>query len=339
MTSSPRQQELLSRPRWEQVKRIVGWHRDPLVAADGCTPDELAAIEERLGLPLPTAIREWFEILGHRLRAVQDEAATPETISVEDDRIVIWTEDQGVWQLLVPPGGDDPVAELEFSPHELPTSVWLTGMLMSECLGAMWSWNDGTGPLGEFRPGVRGDGPMDEVNVAVFDAVKQHHPELPWPLPPMWETWYGDEDTIVRVNGTDILEWFTTSDAAHARIQQLLSDGGKPTVVARISDITDDEHQRLSRGGHFDPWLELGVDEKAAVVSLARQLSADTRQEPERRHEMTMPTDDPEPLVAALIALLAPTWGDRLTVAWRENDDAPFQVAHPEGGAAPGRLG
>lgn len=333
MSMSARQQELLAQPRWEQVGRIIGWHLNPLVTADGCTVEELTAIEERLGLPLPTVVREWFELLGHRLRAVQDAAATPETISVEDDRIVIWTEDQGAWQLLVPPGGDDPVAELEFSPHELPTSVWLTGMLISECLGAMWSWNEGTGPLGDLRPEVRGDGPMDEVNAAVFEAVKQHHPELPWPLPPMWDAWYGDDETIIRVNGTEILEWFTTSDAACARIQRLLAEGGgAPTVVARISDITEAEYQRLSENGHFNPWLDQGIDEMAAVLSHARSMSTATGAGSDRWHEMTLPTDDPDPLVAALVASLAPTWGDRLTVARRANDDAPFEVVHPSGG-------
>ncbi|MDO5067718.1 MAG: hypothetical protein Q4D96_10610 [Propionibacteriaceae bacterium] len=333
MSMSTRQQELLAKPRWEQVGRIISWHRDPLVAADGCTARELTAIEERLGLPLPTVVQEWFELLGHRLRRVQDEAATPETISVEDDRIVIWTEDQGAWQLLVPPGGDDPLAELEFSPHELPTSQWLTGMLMSECLGAMWEWNDGTGPLGEFRPEVRGDGPQDQINAATFEAVKQHYPELPWPLSPMWDAWYGDDETIIRVNGTDILEWFTTSDVAHARIQQLLGrSGSKPTVVAQITGITPDEHARFSAGGRFDPWLEQGIEAMATVLSLSTGMTTRTHEEPEPRHEMTLRTDDPDPLVAALIATLAPTWGDRLIVARCANDDDPFEVIHPSGG-------
>ncbi|RRD06317.1 SMI1/KNR4 family protein [Arachnia propionica] len=315
------------------MRRVIGWHRDPLVAADGCTAEELAVIEERLGLPLPAVLREWFEILGHRLRAVQDPAATPETITRDGDRIVIWTEDQEAWLLLVPAGGDDPVAELEFSPHELPTSVWLTGMLISECLGAMWSWNDGTGPLGEFRPGVRGDGPMDEVNASVFAAVPQHYPELPWPLPPMWQAWHGDDETVIRVNGTDVLEWFTTSDAAHARIRHLLAEGGgTPTVVARISGITEEEHERHSESGRFDPWPDQGIDEMAAVLSHARRMSTATGAEPDRWHEMTLPTDDPETLAAALVASLAPTWGDRLTVAWRADDDAPCHVVHPSGG-------
>ena len=87
--------------------------------------------QELLGLPLPAALREWFELLGHRLQAVRDIPATPQDIQVRDGVIEAWRGGEGDWSL-VTPGGEDPV--LRLGGNEAPLSTWLAAMLMSETL-------------------------------------------------------------------------------------------------------------------------------------------------------------------------------------------------------------
>ncbi|MDO5067947.1 MAG: hypothetical protein Q4D96_11760 [Propionibacteriaceae bacterium] len=331
MSMSARQQELLALPRWEQLGRVIGWHRDPLVAADGCTPAEIATARDRIGVPLPTVLQEWFEILGHRLWTIQDPAATLDTLHVEGDRITVWSENQAVWSLATPPG-DDPVAELDGAPTKAPLSAWLTGLLMSETLVGAWV-GEGQGPLGALSRHVRGGGMVEDVSVQELDALRAHHQPLEWPVPASWFTWYGDAETIIRISDGDYLEWFTATPDALARLGRVLDlAAGTTRVVARIHDLTPAEHAHLSEpGGRVLDTTRLHGDADAAVAAFGSLVSTKLRSDPAVA-EVHLDTDQPDALCALLIDTLAPTWGDRLTVARRPERMAWLQVLHPAGG-------
>lgn len=328
VTMSSRQQNLLNQPRWAQLGHVIGWHRDPLVAADGCTPDEIAAARDRIGLPLPGALHEWFEILGHRILTVQDPAITLDGLRAEADRITVWTENQSVWWLDTPPG-DDPVAELDGAPTRAPLSAWLTGLLMSETLVGAWV-GEGRGPLGVLDPAVNGGGLLDDVTPQELDALRSHYPPLDWPVPASWFTWHGDDETIIRIGDGDFLEWFTATPEALTRLGDVLDlTAGDTRVVVRISDLTPEEHAHLrDAGGHMLDTARLHGDSDAAVTALGDLVSTELRNDPPMA-EIHLDTDQPDALCALLIDTLAPSWGDRLTVARRPERMARFQVLHP----------
>ena len=66
------QRNLLGTLRWGWLREFVEvWYAEPLTAEDGSTAEQLTTAEERVG-PLPVALREWFTLVGARLRSTQD---------------------------------------------------------------------------------------------------------------------------------------------------------------------------------------------------------------------------------------------------------------------------
>ena len=163
---SSRQQELLSTPRWRWLGELVElWYADPLSAADGSTAEEIDAASARVGLALPVALREWFELVGNRLRESADTPATPSRLWSRDGHLAVWTENQGVWNLVVE-GGDkdaDPVCSCDDAEHfDYPLvrlSAALHGMLLSDTLAGAAApvapFEDRRGPLGRLGDRVR----------------------------------------------------------------------------------------------------------------------------------------------------------------------------------------
>ncbi len=326
---SSRQQVLLTHPRWAQVPRIIGWHRAPLTAADGCSPMEIAAIEERIGLRLPQAVREWFELLGHRLRMVQDIPATPESIQAEGKRVHLWSENQGAWVLWAGPG-DDPMGEVEGEAYDAPISAFLVSMLISETLVGAWS-DTRQGPLGELAPQVCGGGMLDDVTEAEIDSLQNRYQRCEWPLPMSWATWYGDDETIIRISDGDFVEWLTTTPEALARIGESLNrDTGRFRLVMRIVDFVDTQRDRLQEGGQCLDTVRLfgGVEKEKDVMKLACYVSTMLSSKPPVA-EIQFDTDAPEALSAVIVAALASTWGYRLSVAWRPERGGPFTLGYP----------
>lgn len=58
------------------------WIRSPLTGTDGYTPAELDAAQARLGLPLPAALRDAYQLLGqrHDLTDNQDSLLAPKDL-------------------------------------------------------------------------------------------------------------------------------------------------------------------------------------------------------------------------------------------------------------------
>ncbi len=325
MTITERQQELLALPRWAQVTRVIGWHRHPLEAADGCTSEEIAAIESRVGMPLPTAVREWFELLGHRLREVQDRPATAHDVAADRDRICVWAENQWAWQLFAPPG-EDPVGELDGTPLDVPISALLTGMLISETLVGSWA-GQREGPLGELAPSVIGGGLLEDIDDNELDALRTHYPRLPWPLPMDWATWHGDDDTIIRFMDGGFLEWMTTTSQALDNLSQHLRlDTGWVRLVIHISPLTDQERAELWGNGGLSVAKLLGQAE-SAITQRCHLVSTALLQTPSQA-EFVADTDDPDGLVALLIEALE-SWGDRLRITSQPERGGPMIEVYP----------
>jgi hypothetical protein len=90
---------------------VAAWH-PPLGKGDGVPVEELDAAEERLGVALPVALREWYQLAGRRadITATQNILLSPDQLSLEptvpdgEGRVLVFhVENQGVvrWGILL----------------------------------------------------------------------------------------------------------------------------------------------------------------------------------------------------------------------------------------------
>ncbi|RRD06062.1 SMI1/KNR4 family protein [Arachnia propionica] len=329
MTMSERQQDLLGAPRWQQAGRVIDWHMETLGAADGCSPEEIDRIEERLGQPLPTALREWFELLGHRLQAVRDIPATPQDIQLRDGLVEVWRAAAGEWSLAAP-SGEDPT--LHLGGNEAPLSTWLVAMLMSEtlvgaCRGEL------QGPLGLLYFSIMG-GEVDHAAPDVLATVREDYTPFALPLPTPEESWYFDGGSVIRLGASGRLEWAIATHQAYHRIDALLGlAAGVTQVLARVTTPTPEEIQ-----------LILETEEEGRVHFFGGQEVLDAVWELGDIEHMMQRTVEPtsievllvadaghEALCDLLVEKLAPIWGERLVIAWRSGTEGEFTVVHPDG--------
>ena len=86
--------------RWKQLRDFIAHWYTPIRAADGVTGDELAASEQRNGVTMPQALREWYQMAGTRreLTSGQNEFRTPNTFGtrVDGEYVVLYVENQDV---------------------------------------------------------------------------------------------------------------------------------------------------------------------------------------------------------------------------------------------------
>ena len=91
---------------WLFIRDFADGWLSPLGADDGCGEDELAAVEQRLGVRLPAAIREAYALLGKRpdLTSNHDCLLSPEEIDVDytEEALIFRTENQGAASWGVP---------------------------------------------------------------------------------------------------------------------------------------------------------------------------------------------------------------------------------------------
>lgn len=176
---SARQLDIVRTGRWDWLVGFIDtWFAAPLRAEDGAGFEEIAAAESRLGLRLPAALREWFELIGRRLIDIQDQPSTPATLREQDGGLVVWVENQGVWSIITRSAEDDPVCSTDVTTEEdALVGTWtvdrltlaLHSMLVSDTLVGVWS-EALTGPLGKLKANVRG-GAIQDTSQAGRDRL------------------------------------------------------------------------------------------------------------------------------------------------------------------------
>lgn len=323
---TPEQAALLATDRWRWLADVLDrWYAEPLEAADGSTPEQIAAT----GIELPTVLVEWFTLVGNRLRLVQDAPTTPKDLTTKDGAVVVWTENQGCWTIRVDGPGDDPVCVLDddaypFTPARLTAT--LHGMLLSDTLVGAWT-GERIGPLGQLAPGVRG-GFARDATAAETAAVKAAYEPLPVAGNPFsGEAPRGDAATIVR--GGHWLEWMTADDAAFARIDALVCldpDEGEHEIVLAFEGA-DPERRRLVESAEGLPDHTMFAE----VVGERGHLWMAAGGEDDVRFHVT--TRHPEETVGALLAAVPAGLAEHAVVAVRPARISVFRVVHPEGRA------
>ncbi|MYS82959.1 hypothetical protein [Embleya scabrispora] len=111
---------------WEFIRAFAADRTEAIGAADGYDPAELDASAARLGVRLPTALRELYELLGRRgdLTSNHDVLLAPDRLYVEDGVLVFREENQGVAWWGVRPDGDDPAVLARYGMAAQPADPW-----------------------------------------------------------------------------------------------------------------------------------------------------------------------------------------------------------------------
>lgn len=104
--------------RWRLASDFIEHWLRPMSDPDRVSPGRLDQAEERLGLRLPAALREWYERLGCRgdLWSVQDIFLPPEELQGRGDLLAFYVENQAVWYIgvgLGDLGEDDPPVTID----------------------------------------------------------------------------------------------------------------------------------------------------------------------------------------------------------------------------------
>lgn len=247
---SARQLDIVRTGRWDWLVGFIDtWFAAPLRAEDGAGFEEIAAAESRLGLRLPAALREWFELIGRRLIDIQDQPSTPATLREQDGGLVVWVENQGVWSIITRSTEDDPACSTDVTTEEdALVGTWtvdrltlaLHSMLVSDTLVGVWS-EALTGPLGKLKANVRG-GAIQDTSQADQDRLFDAYTPLPLPrTPPYPAPPRGAQQTLLRGDldwGMGI-EWATATDDAFESFTSLVDldpPGGEHTLVLEVRD-------------------------------------------------------------------------------------------------------
>src|SRR4051812_15364930 len=95
MALTDRRRLLLDTDRWRALGAFIErWYAQPLSDADGHTPLEIEQVARPLGGRLPAAFTEWHELLGRRLRHVQDSPTLLGELTIDGGSVRVWTENQ-----------------------------------------------------------------------------------------------------------------------------------------------------------------------------------------------------------------------------------------------------
>ncbi|MGW7064614.1 SMI1/KNR4 family protein [Streptomyces sp. NPDC054904] len=175
---------------WDFIQAFAaGWHA-PLTDGDGVGEDELKQVEGRLGLSLPTALREAYLLFGRRpeLFEHQDPMLAPSELFVHEDLggvLCFRSENQGCafWGVrLCDLGEADPPVVVQsregWRPFMDRVSLACVELVLSETLFS--------------------DGPLYnacELPAGVVDAVPRLFQRVALPDYPMWT---GDDESPVR---------------------------------------------------------------------------------------------------------------------------------------------
>ena len=205
---------------WPRVRAFIEhWYADSVHPEDGESEAAIAACESHLEARLPRILKDWYRLLGRRLRPIQDRAVLlSELASESDSTVAIWHENQGVWTIRTPLSPDNPpilVVGIAGCPKKT-LSETLLSMLVSETLfGACGERHEGG--LGPLATDVRGG--TAELNDHLLANLTQHYSDLPFAMSPLFAVsdgskLIGDVSTIVLIDPNGFWWWATRGERA-----------------------------------------------------------------------------------------------------------------------------
>lgn len=214
---------LRASPRWRRLTGFVGkWYSSPLEDEDGNSTEEIDETERRLGLRLPDAVREWFQLVGWRLQAgrtrsctstalrargLQDLRAEPFPHSLRSFMALFDDGEHASWGISTadlepadPPGEvlllDQAHRSRSGQEHEKLSELLLKLVVRETLMRAGCGEDHGClGPLGEQVMGGFGECHAAGASLEAYALLPL--PTLSWP--PTQDRLLGDRDTLIEV--------------------------------------------------------------------------------------------------------------------------------------------
>ncbi|MFF7248479.1 SMI1/KNR4 family protein [Embleya sp. NPDC008237] len=198
---------------WQFIRAFAADRTEAIGVADGYDRAELDASAARLGVAVPTALRELYELLGrrHDLTSNHDVLLAPDKLYVEDGVLVFREENQGVAWWGVRPDGDDPAVLARYSlaePAEETWSAWLPRLSVAAVeivLSEVLLFDDELVEAIELAP--------EEI-----ERLPEEMRELPFPGYPECEEpgnrvrWFASAELLARYDGGMIVFRARTED-------------------------------------------------------------------------------------------------------------------------------
>lgn len=186
--------------RWNALKMFFNGWFGQLGPADGYDEPSIRAAEERLNLRLPPSLREWYALAGRRadVWSRQDHFLSPQELRIEDERLVIYVENQSVVNWAIPLEDmthDDPpvfVSDPQDSEEWIEESPAVSMFALSQMLLNV-KFAEST-PCSANGEATRGS----------LIAIRRNYqtlgfPDLNWPPGPT--RIYGGQDLVIETNG------------------------------------------------------------------------------------------------------------------------------------------
>lgn len=214
--------------RWSLLKDFIAeWH-GPLKRGDGYPVSELNATENRLGLKLPEALRELYQLAGKRedVYAAQNYLVTPDELEIEEGLLEFYCENQGVVHWGVKPDDlylpDPPVYLYDEGMDEESQEINRENGRVSEFASQMAICEIviTREPL-KLRLSPRND----ENAIAKIKMIEREYtylgfPEWHWPNFPV--RFFGTEDTLALTIEGKWLYLAANTETAHRTAKELL---------------------------------------------------------------------------------------------------------------------
>ena len=199
----------------------------PLRDGDGCTAEELAAAEERLGLRLPASMAAFYRLLGRRrdLTSNQDRLIALNSLTVEDGVLIYRIEAQGCasWGVRVSDMGlaDPPVVFCEGYRDGSPWRRFLGSFSLAAVEMVLYE------AIFVGEVGRHDNRELDEPDIA---RLEEKYERLPFPDYPAWWQpevqqairWFGGPDVLLREDSRTWLWVLARSTASLARVRDAL---------------------------------------------------------------------------------------------------------------------
>lgn len=202
----------------------------PVRDGDGCTDEELAAIEERLGLRLPASLAAFYRLLGRRrdLTSNQDRLIALNSLTVQDGVLVYRIEAQGcaTWGVRA--------TDLRLAD---PPTVFCEGCQD----GSPWRPFLGSFSLAAVEmvlceaviAGVEGCDDNRELDEADIERLEELYQRLPFPDYPAWwqpdvpqaVRWFCGPSVLIREDSRTWLWVLAQNAASLARVRDALPGG------------------------------------------------------------------------------------------------------------------
>lgn len=170
--------------RFSLIEELETEWRSPLTAKDGYSDSEIEAASRKLGIRFPATLRNFYRHFGRRfVKNCQDNLVELTDLSIREDKLVIYSENQGVcwWTIRCADlASDDPPVFYERDDECVQENPELSEFLLQSAISE-YKWFDESVWGGEISP--------EALERLKGEAKRLPFPDSHWPIYPtsLWQ--------------------------------------------------------------------------------------------------------------------------------------------------------